>query len=40
MKITKSKNVEDLGLMEEKVIEMGKYLSDLRMREFMMKEKL
>lgn len=40
MKIAKSKNVEDVGLMEEKFVEMGKELSDLRMRESMMKEKL
>lgn len=40
MKIAKSKNVEDVGLMEEKVIEMGKELSDLRLRESIMMEKL
>lgn len=40
MQIDKSKNVENVGLMEEKVIEMGKELSDLRVRESIMKEKL
>lgn len=33
MQISKSKNVEDVGLMEEKVTEMGKELSDSRLRE-------
>ena len=32
--------MEDVGLMEERVIEMGKELSDLRLRESTMKEKL
>jgi len=40
MKIAKSKNVEDVGLMEEKVTKTGKELSDFRMRESIMKEKL
>jgi len=40
MKISKSKNVKDVGFMEEKFIEMGKDLSDLRLRESTMMEKL
>jgi len=40
MDISKSKNVEDVGLMEEKINEMGKELSDLKLRESTMREKL
>jgi len=40
MQISKYRNVEDVGPMEEKVIEMGKELSDLRLRKSIMKEKL
>lgn len=40
MQISKSKEVEDVGLMEEKFIEMRKDLSELRMRESIMKEHL
>jgi len=40
MQFTKSKKVEDVGLMEEKVIEMRKELSELRMGDSIMKEKL
>lgn len=40
MQIAKSNNVEDVGPFEENVIKMGKELSDLRLREFIMKEKL
>ena len=40
MKISKSKNVEDVGLMEEKVTKIGKELSDLRLRESIMREKI
>lgn len=40
MKIFKSKNVEYVGLLKEKVIEVRKDLSDLRMKAYMMKEKL
>jgi len=39
MKIAKSKTVEEVGLMEEKFIEMGMKLSDLILRESIMKEK-
>lgn len=37
MKISKSKKVEDVGLMEEKLLEMGKDLSDLMDREYTMR---
>lgn len=40
MQIAKSNNVEDVGLMEEKVTEMGKELSDLRLRESIMRKQL
>jgi len=33
MKISRSENVEYVGLMEDKFIEMGKELSDLRLRD-------
>ncbi len=33
MPFSKSKNVEDVGVMEEKINKMGKELSDLKMRE-------
>lgn len=38
MQIAKYINVEDVGLMEEKITEMGKDLSDLRLRESIMRE--
>lgn len=38
MKITKSKGVEDIGHMEEKLKEMGRELSILRDREVVMKK--
>jgi len=37
MQISKSRKVEDVGLMEEKVLEMGKELSELREKESMMR---
>jgi len=40
MKFLKSKNVEYVGLMEEKLIEMGKELSYFRLMESIMKQKL
>ena len=40
MQIGKSKTVEDVGLMEEKFIEMRKELSELRMRESIMRKHL
>lgn len=40
MQTAKSKSVEDVGLMEEKINEMGKELSDLKLRESTMREKL
>jgi len=40
MKIAKLKKVEDVGLMEEKLLEMGKELSELRDREYTMKIQL
>lgn len=40
MKIVESKKIEDIALMEEKVSEMGKELSDLRGTESMKKDKL
>lgn len=40
MHITKSKGVEDIGLMEEKLKEMGKDLSGLREREVIMRIQL
>lgn len=40
MQIDKSQKVEDVGLMEEKVLEMSKELSELRIRESTMKEQL
>jgi len=40
MKFSKSKNVEDVDLMEEKFTKMGKELIDLRLRESIMREKL
>lgn len=40
MQIAKSKRVEDVGLMEEKVNEMSKELNKLRLRELVMREHL
>jgi len=40
MKIAKSKGVEDVGHMEEKLKEMGKELSNIRDKETMMKAQL
>ena len=40
MQIPKSKGVEDVGHMEEKVREMGRELSSIRDREAMMKSQL
>ena len=40
MQIAKTKNVEDVGIMEEKLTEMGRYLADVRLREAVLKEKL
>ena len=40
MQIAKSKNVIDIGLMEERLFEMGKELVDVKLREFFMKEQL
>ena len=40
MQIAKSKEVEDVGLMEGKVQEMSKELNDLMLMESIMKEKL
>ena len=40
MQIAKSKGVEDIGHMEEKLMEMGKELSSLRDREAIMKNQL
>lgn len=40
MKITKSKSVEDVGHMEEKLLEMGRELSRIRDRERVMKSQL
>ena len=40
MQITKSKRVEDIGHMEEKLKDMGKQLSSLRDREAIMKNQL
>lgn len=40
MKTAKSKNVEDVGYMEEKLLEMGKVLSRIRDRERVMKSQL
>lgn len=40
MQIVKSKNVDGVGFMEEKLIEMGMELSDLRLRESILKDKL
>lgn len=38
MKISKSIDVEDVGLMEEKLSEMGKDLADVRLRESVLRE--
>jgi len=38
MQISKSKNVEVVGLMEEKITKMGKELSDLKLRKSTMRE--
>lgn len=38
MQIANSKNMEDVGLMEEKVLEMGKDLSEFREKESIMRE--
>lgn len=40
MQIAKSKKVEDVGLMEEKILEMGKELNELRDKEYTMKTQL
>jgi len=40
MQIAKSKSVEDVGLMEEKVNEMGKEFNHLKLRESIMREQL
>jgi len=40
MQIAKYSNVEDVDLIEEKLIEMGMELSDLRVRDTFMKEQL
>lgn len=40
MQIAKSKGVEDVGQMEEKLQEMGRELSNIRDREAMMKSQL
>jgi len=40
MKIFKSKKVEDVGHMEEKLLEMGRELSELRDREHIMRSQL
>jgi len=36
----KYKNIQDVGLMEEKLNEMGKELNDLKLRESIMREQL
>lgn len=38
MQIAKYKNVEDMGLMKEKINEMGKELSDLKLMDLAMRE--
>ena len=40
MWIMKYKNIQDVGLMEEKLNEMGKELNDLKLRESIMREQL
>lgn len=40
MKISKSKNVEDVGHMEEKLLDMGRELSEIRDRERVIKSQL
>jgi len=40
MKLAKSKGLEDVGHMEEKLQEMGRELSSIRDRETMMKSQL
>jgi len=40
MKIAKSKKLDDVNLMEEKVQQMVKELTDLRLKKSVMKEKL
>ena len=40
MQISKSRNVEDVGIMEEKLTEMGRDLADIRLREEMLREQL
>lgn len=40
MQIVKSKKVEDVGLMEEKLLEIGKDMSELRDREHIMRTQL
>ena len=40
MQISKSKKVEYVGLMKEKILDMGKGLSELRDREYTMKTQL
>ena len=37
MKISKSRNFEDVGLMEEKLCEMGKDLINVRLKELVLK---
>ena len=40
MHISKSKNVDDVGLIEERIFEMGKELADVRLKKSVLKEKL
>lgn len=40
MQISKSKKVEDVGHMEEKLLEMGREFSDLRDKEHIMRSQL
>ena len=40
MKIPIARSVEDVGIMEEKLTEMGRDLADIRLREEVLKEKL
>ena len=40
MKLSTSKGVYDIGVMEGKVVELGKYLSNVRLRDSVLKEQL
>jgi len=40
MQVSKSRNVADVGLMEENTNGMGKELSDLKLRDSTMREKI